>query len=436
VIGECGYRRRLGVGLAVAGLLIPFAAPAHAARAAPAAGGEVSTAQRGDFAGRVEVRGGRDLYLECRGRGRPTVILVSGYGNGADVWSLLDAGVRRPPVLAGVARSARVCAYDRPNTILLPDGRSRSDPVPQPRTAADAVAELHALLRAARLRGPYVLVGHSLGGLFVRLYASTYPREVAGLVLVDATSELLRELLTPEQWPGFARFSLEPVPGLDPPFELVDIDASFDQMLRARAVRPLRPFLPLVVLSHGLPGEPPPDVPPGYPDAATLERASQTAQNELGRLLPYARYVIARSSGHYIQTAQPELVVDAVRRVLGMVRPAVVRCRGDAVRCRARVNLAGGASDKRVVIRLSDNDLGLVSVRANRRSLSGAYGLFGERLRAGGSEYVFRLNAVQSIRRGAYLILSFRASRGAVESAAPSWPKAPITTRSGWERSS
>jgi hypothetical protein len=246
--------------------------------------------------------------------------------------------------------------------------------VPQPRTAAEAVAELHALLRAARVRGPYVLVGHPLGGLFVRLYASTYPRQVAGLVLVDATYELLRELFAPEQWGAFARSTLEPVPGLDPPLELFDVDASFDQMLRAKAARPLRPTLPLAVLSHGVPAELPPDLPPGYPDAATLERASRTAQNWLGGLPPCARHVIARRSGHYIQTAQPELVIDAVRRVLGMVRPAAVRCRGGADSCRARVDLAGGASDKRVVIRLSDTDLRLVSVRPNRRSLRGATG--------------------------------------------------------------
>jgi pimeloyl-ACP methyl ester carboxylesterase len=224
--GERGCRRRLPVGLAVAGLLIPFAA-ARAAHAARAAGGAVSAAQRGDFAGRVEIRDGRRLFLECRSRGHPTVIVVSGYGNGADVWSMLDPGVRRPPVLAGLARFTRVSAYDRPNTILQPDGRSRSDPVPQPRTAAEAVAELHALLRAARLRGPYVLVGHSLDGLFVRLYASTYPRQVAGLVLVDGTYELQRELFTPEQWAGFARSTLEPVPGLDPPFELFDVSRSW-----------------------------------------------------------------------------------------------------------------------------------------------------------------------------------------------------------------
>ena len=71
-----------------------------------------------------------------------------------------------------------------------PSLRSRSDPVPQPRTARDLVADLHALLHAAAVPGPYVLVGHSLGGVVVRLYASTYPDEVAGLVLVDALPAL------------------------------------------------------------------------------------------------------------------------------------------------------------------------------------------------------------------------------------------------------
>jgi hypothetical protein len=194
---------------------------------------------------------------------------------------------------------------------------------------------------------------------------------------------------------------------------LFDQDVSFDQMLRAKAARPLRPTLPLVVISHGLAAQLPPDLPPGFPDAATLERASRTAQNWLGGLLPYARHVIARRSGHYVQNAQPELVIDAVRQVLRMVRPATVRCRGGADSCRARVSLAGGASNKRVVVRLTDSDLRLVSVRPNRRSLCSAYGLLGQRLRVGGSEYVFRLNAAQSTRRGAHLTLTFRATRAA-----------------------
>jgi pimeloyl-ACP methyl ester carboxylesterase len=408
--------RFVALGLALIGVLALVAPSPGAAEATREAAGQPSPAQGGDFAGRVEIAGGRKLYLECRGQGRPTVILVSGYPNRGDVWSQLDPGVERPPVLAGVARHSRVCAYDRPNTVT-PGGDSlalsRSDPVSQPRTGAALVAELHALLRAARLPGPYVMVGHSLGGLLVRLYASTYPRQVTGLVPVDATYERLRELFAPEQWAAIARNTLEPTPGLDPPVELVDLDASLDEMLAAKAARPLRPTLPLVVLTAGLPTAVPDEGrPPGFPDTATLNRVQRAAQNELAMILPYARHVIAKKSGHYIQNAQPNLVIDAVRRILRMVRPAAVRCRGGADSCRTRVSLAGGASNKKVVIRLTDSDLRLVSVRPNRRALRGAYGLFDQRLSAGGTRYGFRLNAVQSIRRGAYLTFTFRSAAG------------------------
>jgi hypothetical protein len=172
--------------------------------------------------------------------------------------------------------------------------------------------------------------------------------------------------------------------------------------------------MPLVVLSAGLfPTEPPDEVlPPRFSDPATIARVARAAQNELAMILPYARHVIARRSWHFIQNAQPELVIDAVRRELGMVRPAAVRCRGGGDSCRARVSLAGGASNKKVVIDLTDTDLRLVSVRPNRRSLRGAYGLFGQRLRGAGSQYEARLNAVQSIPRGSDLIFTFRASGG------------------------
>ena len=76
------------------------------------------------------------------------------------------------------------------------------------------------------------------------------------------------------------------------------------------------------------------------------------------------------------------------------------------------MSLAGGAGNKKIVIRLSHSDLRLVSVRPNRRTLRDAYGLFGQRLRAGGTTYAFRLNAVQSIRRGAYLTITFRSAAG------------------------
>ncbi len=126
-------------------------------------------------------------------------------------------------VLPGVATLTHVCAYDRPGT-YAPAGDDeligRSDPGAQPRTAPDVVAGLHALLHAAGVPGPHVLAGHSLGGLLVRLYASSYPDEVAGLVLIDAYSEFIEPQLTPEQWDDLVRLNVQggsdtvlPIPG-------------------------------------------------------------------------------------------------------------------------------------------------------------------------------------------------------------------------------
>ena len=123
--------------------------------------------------GLVDIGGGRKMYLKCSGRGSPTVVLVGGLRASADDWGISDKS--KPTVFSEVGKFTRVCACDRPGT-PVGEKPSRSDPVPQPTTAKDAVADLHALLSAAGEAGPYVLVGHSYGGLIVRLYASTYPR--------------------------------------------------------------------------------------------------------------------------------------------------------------------------------------------------------------------------------------------------------------------
>src|SRR5262249_16014130 len=137
----------------------------------------------------------------------------------ATVWSNDFFQPERPRtmVLQGVAADTRVCLYERPGTAaVLDDGLhpSRSDPVPQPRPAEAVVADLHTLLQTVGVPVPYVLVGRWLGGLFVRLYAATYPAEVVGLVLVDAWYEGLQELLTPEQWAAYLRVVSEVPPEL------------------------------------------------------------------------------------------------------------------------------------------------------------------------------------------------------------------------------
>src|SRR2546430_8647149 len=155
------------------------------------------SAGSGDFAGLVDIGGGRKMYLECRGTGSPTVVLVAGLKASAEDWNI--AKQSEPTVFAEAAKFTRVCAYDRPGT-PVGEKPSRSDPVRQPTTAGDAAPDLHALLSAAGVAGPYVLVGHSYGGLVVRLYASIYPKDVSGLVLVDALTEGLQDAETPEQW--------------------------------------------------------------------------------------------------------------------------------------------------------------------------------------------------------------------------------------------
>ncbi len=202
--------------------------------------------ERGDFAGMVDI-GGRRLYLACKGSGSPTVILEAGAGSNGDVWSIVEPqGAGKTSVFDGVAKFTRVCAYHRPGTVSgdQPDQRSRSDPAPMPRSAGDVLADLRALLAAAGVRPPYVMVGHSFGGLVARLFASTVPDDVVGLVLVDAAHEewweKLKALMTRAQWDRMNQTPPELADYRD--VEKLDVDASAAEMRRAAAAQPLRPL--------------------------------------------------------------------------------------------------------------------------------------------------------------------------------------------------
>jgi pimeloyl-ACP methyl ester carboxylesterase len=267
----------------------------------------------GPYTGAFDVGGERTLFLTCVGSGSPTVILEAGAGGGANAWT---------KVQPEVASFARVCSYDRAN---IPGGAS--DPAPKPRTAGDVVADLHAALTSAGVPGPFVLVGHSDGGLFVRLYASRYPDEVVGMVLVDAVSEeldasglvLLKELLSQDQWRGY-QAALEQQ--AHAPFvarvddEQIDIAASSAEMRATLADSPLRP-MPLFVLTHGVPDPPSPGEPPEL--AQAKERVWQELQQQLAGLVPNAKHLIVRDSGHIIQEEQPDTVIDAIRQVVEAV---------------------------------------------------------------------------------------------------------------------
>jgi len=191
--------------------------------------------------------------------------------------------------------------------------------VAMPRTAADAVADLHATLEAARIPGPYVLVGHSTGGLISRLYAAAHSRDVAGMVLVDALSEFLDGPLYAAQLTAYDELSNGPLEGVDyPDLEQILFRPSFAEMRRAERRRPLRD-IPLSVISRAVALALPAGLPAGL-TTAVVERAWRKAQTRLARLTPRAVHVIAKRSSHYVMFTQPKLIVDQVRRVVRAVR--------------------------------------------------------------------------------------------------------------------
>jgi pimeloyl-ACP methyl ester carboxylesterase len=299
----------------VAVLLGALVACLAAARSAGGFPGRVARTNVGSFARRVALSDGRKLYLECRGQGSPTVILEAGLRNGANIWSEKEQPSQtQPTVFPAVGRFTRVCAYDRPGTTLGIDRFSRSDPVRMPRTARDAVLDLHGLTMAARIPPPYVLVGHSTGGLLVRMYTRMYPREIRGMVLVDAFPETVETSLSIQQWNEYnAKYLTAPPPALASyaDLETFDFIQSFRQMLTAP--KPPRQ-IPLIVLSKVKPyGIPAPLGPP-------VERAWNDGQRYLAALEPGTPHVIATNSGHYIQVERPKLVIDAIRRVVAAVR--------------------------------------------------------------------------------------------------------------------
>jgi pimeloyl-ACP methyl ester carboxylesterase len=243
--------------------------------------------------GRLVPVGERRLWIACRGEGAPTVVMDAGVNSGSTVWSL---------VWPATSASTRVCVYDRA-------GLGRSDPIPRPRTSREIVDDLHGLLENAGVPGPYVLVAHSFGGLNVRLYASEYPTDVVGMVLVDTVHEdrfaATAKVLTPEQEAAFEKNKQANPEGLD----------YYESSRLVRAIGPALPNIPIIVIARGR-ADP---WPRGYP-VTDLERVWRDLQKDLASRSPQGTLLIAEQSDHNVPGNQPGIVVDATRQVVAKVR--------------------------------------------------------------------------------------------------------------------
>ncbi len=264
--------------------------------------------------------GGYRLHINCTGSGSPTVVIESGWGDSSAGWGWVQPEV---------AKTTRVCSYDRA-------GMGWSEPSPQPRTAREYASELHTLLLKANIPGPYVLVGHSMGGYTVLVYAHDYPDEVAGLVLVDAQALPAVGAAAPRPAPkpgqtslpvllarlGVMRMlagplgSIQNLPAWDKQaYKAYSVTPRSTQTLldegrgmseggaQARAVTTLG-ALPLIVLSRGK-------------DQDAAWAASQAGYLHLST---DSQQFFAEQSGHRIMIDQPEAAVAAIVKMVEQVR--------------------------------------------------------------------------------------------------------------------
>jgi pimeloyl-ACP methyl ester carboxylesterase len=236
---------------------------------------------------------GQALEYVIAGKGSPTLVLINGAGGPIEGWLR---------VLEPLSAQGTVFAYNRPGT-----GGSGKPVVAQ--TGEVIVESLRALLLQAHLSPPYLLVGHSLGGLAVNLFARTFPAEVSGVVLLDATAPEDVDVMARHR-SGFQRFAqrtLDALFGKDELGETEHVARTVDLIQRAGPF----PDVPLAVVTGGRPA-----MAWATPAQALAARAEH--QRRLAALSPQGKQIIASRSGHFPQLTEPEVVVEAVRFVSGM----------------------------------------------------------------------------------------------------------------------
>jgi pimeloyl-ACP methyl ester carboxylesterase len=232
--------------------------------------------------GRANI-GGYELAYECVGDGQPTVILEAGLGAAgtSEFFDFIDR----------VAGTTRVCTYDRAGT-----GVSDDRPAGQHVTAALMAEELHRLLDVLKIKLPIVLVAHSYGGMPVRAFEGTYPNDVAGMVLIDVSSE-------PEV-PVYERLKAGPwIDGTDK----IDIHATVRELHAAGDLGDM----PLIVVTAGI-----------IEDEwlATVPKLAARAQVRLADLSSNAIHVVASDSGHFVHRDAPDVVLAAIEQVVEAAR--------------------------------------------------------------------------------------------------------------------
>lgn len=251
---------------------------------------------------RIVQVGDRPVEVVAIGAGAPTLVLESAAGEGVSQWR---------GVLPDLAKHTRVVAYSRA-------GHGRSGTSVEPVSPQTSVRELHELLAVLKERGPIVIAGHSWGGLLARLYVSTYPTDVAGIVLVDGTHENVWR-----RWevlePSFRIFDTvrAMIPKMPPATR-----GDFEQFLavetdgRVDGMRPL-PDMPLAVITAAKPCAP--DREWVCRDARAL-RVTRELQSEWAARSTNSIHIVSAHTEHYVMNDQPDLIVTAVKFVLAEVR--------------------------------------------------------------------------------------------------------------------
>jgi len=235
--------------------------------------------------------GGHSLNLLIGGQGSPAVVFEGGFGAGIASWSTVQKEV---------AAFARTVSYDRA-------GLGQSELGPKPRTAKQIATELHTALEKAGVKPPYVLVGHSFGGIYARVFAEMYPKEVVGMVLLDPSQETFNDWLKKNQPARLKDMQAQiarPPEGVRA--EDAATDASYDE---ARAAK-VPPGI-LVILLSATEDETMP---------ADARRVWIEKHKEWIATVPGAKHIVVEKTGHFIQAQQPKLVIDTIRQILSRIR--------------------------------------------------------------------------------------------------------------------